>query len=470
MGKGGRDLVTRLATRLTAVGILIMLLCSQWISSVQGSWQQLNGAVGTDKWIVNRNVVSADGGLTLAEFERLGERWGQLPITAIARTTEAADGGPAAAAIADIVGVSAGYQNFHQLRIMSGSFFDSSAAESGNRVAVIQADVAERLFRSGDAVGRSIDIGNTPFTVIGVYDGLGTVLEQMSDDGVPDIIVPVSALLAARPDLKIQTLELAADPDSAIQDEQEIHSALQSIGHRAEWYEITNMKRIDVARSQWSLLMRFINGGIAILLCIKLLMANIGAARMFFKEKTAIADWTDVIRSERAKVAVFGAAIVGWGACIAAVWLIVRFGFQIPPDWLPDQLIDFRFYTDKIKSLWQARVEQYGYVPSSGELLGAAAGRFVSLLFLAGMLLGLPSFLIGLRLAALHPSPPAAIMERLALLIAVATALSFAVIRMSGMDYTVGWTDIAVIAALFLSAHHQFQLKKERFANVHQES
>ncbi|WP_432807114.1 ABC transporter permease [Paenibacillus cellulositrophicus] len=450
--------------------MLTMLLCSQWISSVQGSWQQLNGAVGTNKWIVNRNVESADGGLSLAEFGRLGERWSPLPLTAIARMTEVADGDLAPAASADIVGVSAGYQYFHQLQIRSGSFFDSSAVELGRRVAVIHADVAERLFRSRDVVGRSIDIGNTPFTVIGVYDGSGTVLEQMSDDGVPDIIVPVSALLAVRPNLTIQTLELAMDPDSAIEDEQGIHSALQSIGHRADRYEITNIKTIDAAQSQWSLLMRFVYGVIAILLCIKLIMANVGAARTFIKEKMEMANWTDVIRTERAKVAVFGAAIAGWGACIAIVWWIVSFRFQIPPDWLPDQLIDLRFYADKIKSLWQARVAQYGYVPSSGELLAAAADRFVTLLFLAGMLLGLPSFLIGIRLAALHPSPPAANLERLALLMAGATALSFAAIRLSGMDYTVGWTDFAVTAVLFLSAHHHFQLKKERVSNVHQES
>lgn len=68
--------------------------------------------------------------------------------------------------------------------IETGRFLNESESNSGKRVVVIGASVAENLFGSESAVGKQIEISNLKYTVIGVFTKKGAVFGQDQDNTV----------------------------------------------------------------------------------------------------------------------------------------------------------------------------------------------------------------------------------------------------------------------------------------------
>jgi putative ABC transport system permease protein len=77
-------------------------------------------------------------------------------------------------------------------RVAKGSFFIQSDVDSGSRVAVLGAKIAEKVFGFDDPLGKSIKIGNTNFRVLGVMDVTGTKGLQNIDKGV---YIPITTAL-----------------------------------------------------------------------------------------------------------------------------------------------------------------------------------------------------------------------------------------------------------------------------------
>ena len=87
-----------------------------------------------------------------------------------------------------INGVSLDYLTIRDWSTTSGEFFSDADVRSSRKVAVIGTTVADNLFAGGDPVGAQIQIGKTPFTVVGVLAKKGQNAGGMDQDDV--ILVP----------------------------------------------------------------------------------------------------------------------------------------------------------------------------------------------------------------------------------------------------------------------------------------
>jgi len=76
-----------------------------------------------------------------------------------------------------------------------GRFFNETEARGGRNVVVLGYDVAEALFPNEPALGKTVNIGGTPFRVLGVYAKQGTFLGLFSFDTYA--VVPLPAFMKA---------------------------------------------------------------------------------------------------------------------------------------------------------------------------------------------------------------------------------------------------------------------------------
>jgi putative ABC transport system permease protein len=122
--------------------------------------------------------------LTLDEFDYLRERVqlidklgaGSNPTRAqVKRGSEIIEDVP-------VDGETANMADINNLDISDGRFFTDSENEAQMRVAYVGADVANKLFPSGNAVGNEISIAGLPYRIIGIQTAKGTVFGVPQDN------------------------------------------------------------------------------------------------------------------------------------------------------------------------------------------------------------------------------------------------------------------------------------------------
>jgi putative ABC transport system permease protein len=112
----------------------------------------------------------------------------QVAAPVVSRTTHVVAGNKNWATLA--AGINPDYLVAREWPILSGRVFSASEAESGAKVAMIGAVVAEQLFGDRAPIGETLRIANVPFTVIGVLDKKGQASTGRSQDDV--VFMPLS--------------------------------------------------------------------------------------------------------------------------------------------------------------------------------------------------------------------------------------------------------------------------------------
>ncbi|CAG7614252.1 hypothetical protein PAESOLCIP111_01691 [Paenibacillus solanacearum] len=448
----------RLADWLVFAGVLLTLASVGLLSSVIADWEHVNGPRGMQKLTVHLDrsaVSSGTAGLELKAAEQLAAKWSPLPVaySAEGHTGASFDG---VTVNSDVFGVSNNYRDFTSFPMKAGTFFTPTSVAEHSRVAVISTQAADKLFRSAQVIGKTIELYGVPFSVVGVYDNNVSLLRHMSDDGVPDLLIPVTAMFGVNREARIDTLQLAAKPGTAaVNGEAQAAAALKAIGANPSPYRTQNDMLSHVRIIQWRSLLLFLCGAAALLLLLRLAVRQCAAVYTSLCRKLTALDWLDAIRSERRMLLLRGLAVLAvlaLAAGAAGLWGLIRFRLYVPLDWIPEQIIDVSFYYEKLQRLWHQQAMQSGYVPSPQERLTSAAGQLAGYLFFAGTILGLPLLLLGVRLWTMSRVPVVLQLQRLFLHIPVTGAAAFAIARWAGMDYLIDPREYAVCCLLYIAA------------------
>jgi putative ABC transport system permease protein len=78
------------------------------------------------------------------------------------------------------------------LNIETGRSFTETEDEHSTRVAVVGADIVDKMLGPGDPLGKEIRVDGTPYTVIGVSEAQGTIMGNSMDNWVA---IPLTAYL-----------------------------------------------------------------------------------------------------------------------------------------------------------------------------------------------------------------------------------------------------------------------------------
>lgn len=448
---------SRLAAWMVFAGVLLLLASSGLIASVVSEWKETNGFIGMQQLTVNTDPSAArasPAGLSLKEAELLTKKWA-LPIAYAAREETRAVYGTARLNT-DVFGVSEAYTDFNQLKLKAGASFAQSSVDEHSRVAIVSVTVAQELFHANQVVGKTIDLFGVPFTVIGVFEDEGSLLRQMSDDGRPKMLIPITTLFDVQRDASIETIQMAGKLSAVAGGEGQVKAELSAIGHNPSQFKIVNHEFAHTKMAQWRWIQLFVCGIIAIYLLVRLMARQISTIQSVLKSRLTRDNLIDAVIHERSPLLISILSVLAMAAFIIALWKGIRFHLYIPLEWVPEQIIDVSFYMEKLRSLWQQEAAQMGYVPSPQDLLTDAAYRFTGRLFIAGMLFGLPLILLGLRLWVLERVPMYAQLQRVFIFVPVAAVIIFAIAQWAGLSYQIEPLDYAVVGALCTVAIFHF--------------
>jgi putative ABC transport system permease protein len=172
---------------LTLLGVLIGVAAVITLTAVgQGSAKTITESIsslGANTLTVTSSSANGRGSATtsqdltldvvdaLADPDASSDIAAVVPEVSSSATVSAGD----ASSTATVLGTTTDYFTVTGSDIAQGTGFSQSDYDASRRVAVIGADLADTLFGTGDAVGQSLTIGTTPFTVTGVLQTQDTV-------------------------------------------------------------------------------------------------------------------------------------------------------------------------------------------------------------------------------------------------------------------------------------------------------
>jgi len=180
-------LANKLRSILTMLGVIIGSASIVLVVTIALTGQRfiLGQIEGIGSNLVYANVVGSDQEANIALSDQISPAdlaaiAGALPrlVSAVAGTnvvpmTVSAGGQERSV---NLVGVTDDFQAIRNLEILAGRYFNPDDSTARSKVCLITDALARRVFPSSDAVGKSIQVGELQFNVIGVFrDRVGVV-------------------------------------------------------------------------------------------------------------------------------------------------------------------------------------------------------------------------------------------------------------------------------------------------------
>jgi putative ABC transport system permease protein len=186
----------KLRSILTMLGVLIGVGAVILLMAVgNGSAQTVNNLItslGTNTLTIRANGQSSgSSAITLAVSDKLDKAGlGDVSTVVPESTTSLTVSTPSASeSNVSIIGSSADYFKVSTASVASGAGFTAADVTSAAKVAVIGSTLATELYPTGSALGQSISVDGTPFTVVGI-------LATQSSTGFTDpnsvVVAPIS--------------------------------------------------------------------------------------------------------------------------------------------------------------------------------------------------------------------------------------------------------------------------------------
>jgi putative ABC transport system permease protein len=294
----------RLRSCLTMIGILIGIAAvTVTVGLGQGAQAQVRNQI--DK--LGSNLLIVSPGSTTSSSGIRGGRGSATTLTARdAQTLDSKDVAPDVADVAAVAssgqtltagtttwtstvsGTTPSYLSVRARTVDSGRFFSSDDVAAAHSVVVIGPDTATELFNGQNAVGQTISIANSAFTVIGVLTPMGSTSATSEDD----VVLMPSTTYATRVASgtarnSVSTIYLqAASRDTLAAAYQEAQAALATnhgVSTSAADFTITTQQSLVSTANETNKTLTVMLGGIA---AISLLVGGIGVMNIMLVSVT----------------------------------------------------------------------------------------------------------------------------------------------------------------------------------------
>jgi putative ABC transport system permease protein len=186
----------KLRSILTMLGVLIGVGAVILLMAVgNGSAQRVNGLItslGTNTLTIRPSGESSTGQeITLAVADKLNRAGLGHVKTVVPEATTSLTVSSTTTSETDvsIIGTSPAYFTASTSTVASGSAFTTADVTDAAKVAVIGSTLATELYPTGSALGQSISVDGTPFTVVGI---LATQSSTGFTDPNSEVIAPVT--------------------------------------------------------------------------------------------------------------------------------------------------------------------------------------------------------------------------------------------------------------------------------------
>ncbi len=389
-------------------GVFLSLSCIVLGKALIAECSRQNGGSMQKVVVSVKNQIDRQGenSFSMNDMRKLGEELSgnkEHPLNDIGYIAQS---GPAGGFVSNgagelrvrLTGISQSHLQFDGLNLACGSFITEKQEDEGEAVAVIDEETAKELFKTTNAAGRTLEILGHVFRVVGVVEKEDTILERLTDDGLPDVFLPASILLELDQTAQISGFQVKT-PDAGILNHNgsNVSTALQEAGKNPSNYTINDYNLKSASIAQIPSLFVFIIGSTAMFMLLKYVKNPVRKLVAILREGCRTDYISSVLEAERKRLFICLLQAISALAGMAAVWTGIRFKPYIPPEYIPGELIDFKYYSNLIKSLIQGGIQSTGYIAPHGEMVANTASFLLGLLFFVSAGIGLLLLYTGYR-------------------------------------------------------------------------
>lgn len=170
-----------------------------------------------------------------------------------------------------VTGVTAEYGDIYGVEVQSGRFFMEADCTYKTHVCIIGTEVAGDLFESYDVIGKTVTLGDTAFTVVGLLEEQGTAIGGSADNV---ILLPLTSAQRLTEQKDVSRFYISVyDPEQAETVQQITELALYALTRDEDAYSVFSQSSILDAMEEVTDTVAMMLGGIG---AISLLVGGIG--------------------------------------------------------------------------------------------------------------------------------------------------------------------------------------------------
>lgn len=390
---------TQKAAGLTLfLGILLILSGIIIGKAVNMKLCEMNGHFGMEKIIVTQKNADTNNSkpITIRDIKRIKKAMEDTDVSFSSSLMTSVKGNNRDAT-AELIGTNSEYSKFSLLRFAAGSFFTEEAEKESSRVAVIDTELAIKLFNTAQVIGNKISMYGQSFSIIGVISTDSSILQGLIDDGVPSIYIPGSVFFELNDTAAITHIEIKSPHNDTLGNNSKlVAKGLESIGQNPQNYNIIDFNIEEALIKQKPSILMFLVGLLSILVLVLYIKREITSILgLIIKE--AKSDYiSSILRNNIFNIIILVIKTIAVALFAIIIWKLIKFSLYIPPEYIPTDLTDLGYFKDLIYSTITSKNSSIGYVPFTSELILDISKRITNISFIISLFPGFVIFYAGM--------------------------------------------------------------------------
>lgn len=280
-----------------------------------------------------------------------------------------------------ILGVSSNFNKFHNVNVSTGSFFTESIYKENEFCVVLEDKLAYKLFGNENVVGLKVRIFNKDFKIVGVVKRDSTIIQNISNDGLDKVYIPIETLIKLDETTKISYLQFQdLNNDAQVKGKDRVIGLLNGIGKNENLYKIIDYSKEERLMRQKPLILCFVLGGLCIWNFLKYLIKILREVKGFFITNIKKEYLLDVVIKNKKQFLIYILKLVLGFLGILVLWKLIKFNLYIPSNYIPDELINISYYKYIFQDSIKANIESREYLIPFIELKFMKANMLINIL------------------------------------------------------------------------------------------
>ncbi|MGE5678610.1 MAG: ABC transporter permease, partial [Pseudomonadota bacterium] len=215
-------------------GILLILSLVILGKAIVEKCVQMNGAYSMQKVLVSEKKQAGQKDENFFSIDDINRLKKELSTRDISYTAQSGIAGTSAVYGANtypvsLTGIDHLYTRFGGPVLEEGSHITQTQEEEGALVAVIDEELAWKVFKTDKVIGKTINIYNAAFTIAGVVEKEASIIGKLTDDGLPDVYIPAPIMLELDATARITGLQIRTSESNLM--DQNISAVSVAISH-----------------------------------------------------------------------------------------------------------------------------------------------------------------------------------------------------------------------------------------------
>lgn len=380
-------------------GIFLLLSGIILDKSVYENVLMLNGSYGKEKVVVkykNQIFDKSQERFTIKDMDMIKDAMEGLDMTYTVSVWDSVSGN-GENVYSEIIGTNSLFPHFSRVHMLKGSFLTEKACDRGEAVAVIDERLAAKLFNTADVLGSQIEIAGKSFILIGVFSSDESILQKLTDKGIPFLYIPAAALLELYSEASITHFEVQSPYSNTLgKNAETISKVIQATGKNTDDYTITDFNIAFALLAQKINFVLFLMGLVVIWILFVYLKRQFTVFISAIKERLGGDYLKSILGKSLPAVAVLLIKTAAVALSVALFWHLVKFDLYIPPEYIPSDLTDIGYFADLANKNIQKVNLNPGYIAAWSEKTVNTAGTLIDLILCVFLLPGAVLFYTGI--------------------------------------------------------------------------